>query len=470
MAKKKMLPDPPIEEDLLRVEDTAPADEAVEDAFAEYDKAASLPSSEADPDMEMQAENPAELDPPTEDYLSEDFPGESSLQSLPDENAGEGAPPLLIEDESEDYGALLAAMGEGQTSELPPLTNDMANALMDEDTLPDASSAESAADPANNSVMLDKAHANWSPSYTADHKRVLTINAGEELETAQDQEATLWHEIQNAYRTRRILTGTLDGVERTESGLRLAVVNYNGFRVAIPLKEMMLDANHVPEGRHYDDQMERLIRILSSRLGSEIDFVVKGIENKTRSIVASRKEAMLKKRKTFYLDEDAQGQCMIYEGRVVQARVVAVADKMIRVEVFGVECIIRAQGLAWEWVGDAHEKFSVGDRVLVRVLTIQKDDAEHIEITADIRSVYAETTREDLKKCQLQSMYAGRVTDLRRGVIYVRLNNGVSGIAHSCYDRRMPGKNDDVSFVVTRLDEEFGVAVGIITRVIKQNL
>lgn len=114
--------------------------------------------------MEMQAENPAELDPPTEDYLSEDFPGESSLQSLPDENAGEGAPPLLIEDEGEDYGALLAAIGEGQTSELPPLTNDMANALMEEDTLPDAPPAESAADPANNSEMLDKAHVNWSPS------------------------------------------------------------------------------------------------------------------------------------------------------------------------------------------------------------------------------------------------------------------------------------------------------------------
>ncbi len=466
MAKKKMLPDPPIEEYLLSGEDAVSADDSVKDTSEEHDETASLPNSEVNSDMEVQAENPTELDFPTEGNLSEDFSEEPSLQPLPDENAAAGAPPLLMEDE-EDYGALLVAMGEGQTTELPPLTNDMVNALMEENTFSDASSAENAT---NLGVNDENAHANWSPSYTAAHNRVLTINAGEELETAQDQEATLWHEIQNAYRTRRILTGTLDGVERTESGLRLAVVNYNGFRVAIPLKEMMLDSNHIPNGRHYDDQMERLIRILSSRLGSEIDFIVKGIENKTRSIVASRKEAMLKKRDTFYLDTDAQGQCMIYEGRVVQARVVAVADKMIRVEVFGVECIIRAQGLAWEWVGDAHEKFSVGDRVLVRVLSIKKDDVEHIEITADIRSVYAETTRENLKKCQLQSMYAGRVTDLRRGVIYVRLNNGVSGIAHSCFDRRMPGKNDDVSFVVTRLDEEFGVAVGIITRVIKQNL
>ena len=37
-------------------------------------------------------------------------------------------------------------------------------------------------------------------------------------------------------------------------------------------------------------------------------------------------------------------------------------------------------------------------------------------------------------------------------------------------DRRAPGKGDDVSFSVTRLDEDQGVAIGIITRIIKQNL
>jgi hypothetical protein len=34
----------------------------------------------------------------------------------------------------------------------------------------------------------------------------------------------------------------------------------------------------------------------------------------------------------------------------------------------------------------------------------------------------------------------------------------------------MPGKKDDVSFAVTHIDEERGVAVGIITRIIKQNI
>jgi len=87
-----------------------------------------------------------------------------------------------------------------------------------------------------------------------------------------------------------------------------------------------------------------------------------------------------------------------------------------------------------------------------------------------VRSVTAASHQYDLKKCVVQGRYAGHVTDIRGGVVYIRLNNGVNAIAHSCYDRRTPGKRDDVSFSVTRLDEEQEVAVGIITRIIKQNL
>ena len=212
-----------------------------------------------------------------------------------------------------------------------------------------------------------------------------------------------------------------------------------------------------------------MARRLYARLGSEIDFIVKGIENRTRSIVASRMDAMYRKRQTFYMDTDAYGRPMIYEGRIVQARVVAVAEKVIRVEVFGVECSIRGGGISRAWYGNANESFAVGDLILVRVLTIQKPNLENIQITADVRSVTGEDGA-NLNKCVLRGHYVGRITDIRSGVYFIRLNNGVNAVAHSSYDLRTPGKRDDVSFVVTRLDPEHGVAVGIITRIIRQNL
>ena len=184
----------------------------------------------------------------------------------------------------------------------------------------------------------------------------------------------------------------------------------------------------------------------------------------------SRKEAMLRKRQTFYLDTDTAGMYRIYEGRIAQARVIAVAEKVIRVEVFGVECSIMARDLAWEWIGDAHERFSVGDQVLVRILNVRRDSLEDMGIKADIKSVSQNTSHDNLKKCRIQSKYAGKVTDVHKGVVYIRLSNGVNAVAHSCYDYRTPGKKDDVSFAVTRIDEERGVAVGIITRIIRQNL
>ena len=46
---------------------------------------------------------------------------------------------------------------------------------------------------------------------------------------------------------------------------------------------------------------------------------------------------MLRKRQIFYLDTDAAGMYRVYEGRIVQARVIAVAEKVVRVEVFALK-------------------------------------------------------------------------------------------------------------------------------------
>lgn len=109
------------------------------------------------------------------------------------------------------------------------------------------------------------------------------------------------------------------------------------------------------------------------------------------------------------------------------------AEKIIRVEAFGVECAIVARDLSWEWLGDARDHFSVGSRILIRILTIDCSSLEGLTITADVRSVSSTTNLDNVKKCQPQCRYAGRVTDVRGEVVYIRLNNGVNAIAHACY-------------------------------------
>lgn len=299
---------------------------------------------------------------------------------------------------------------------------------------------------------------------------ILTIDVDGDVETEEQLAEIAWHEIRNAYRTRRILTGMLGGIEQTDNGKTVAIVEYKGYRIIIPIREMVVNFPNNVSGDDYKDLVVRHHKLVSNMLGAEIDFLVKGIDSKTRSVVASRREAMLKKRQTFYMETDNSGTYKIYDGRIVQARVIAVAEKAIRIEAFGVECSIMARDLSWDWIGDAHDRYSVGDQIVVRILSVKRDNVEDLSIKADVKSVSDNNKRTNLSQCRIQSKYAGKVTDVHKGVVYVRLTNGVNAVAHSCYDRRMPGKKDDVSFAVTHIDEERGVAVGIITRIIKQNL
>lgn len=400
---------------------------------------------------------------------------ESDVSDIPqgigaEEAAGEDIQPLLLSDDDANEKRPTARRKKTAQPKEPSEEPASEAADMEADLEPQPAAENPAPEPEQPAEGVARAS---SP-------RILTIAARDSVETPEEQEATAWHEIRNAYLTHRILTGMLGGLERTESGHPLAIVYYNDYRVVIPYSEMMIDAP-IPltaEGTEEMDKEEqeylsnvRMNKLLNNMLGAEIDFIIKGIENASRSIVASRKEAMLRKRKTFYFDLDpTTGTYRIYEGRIVQARIVAVAEKGIRVEAFGVECPIFARNLSFDWVGDAHERYAVGDEILIRVNQIDRESVDTLSIQADIRSVVGDKGRDNLQKCRVQGRYAGTVTDVRAGVVYVRLEIGVNAIAHTCLDRRTPAKRDCVAVAVTRLDEEKNIAVGTITRILRQQI
>lgn len=296
---------------------------------------------------------------------------------------------------------------------------------------------------------------------------ILTIDVDAHVETIEEQEDARWHHLLNAHRTRKILTGQLGGIERLESGWVVAVTYYNGFRIIIPLDEMMI--NLKGDGRENADTINRQTRIANNMLGCQIDFLIKDLDGETRSVVASRKDAMLKKRQTFYMPENDGEEPMLHPGRIVEARIIAVAQKVVRLEVFGVEISVRSRDMAWEWMADASEKFHVGDLALVSVNKINIRSLEDIEIAVDAKSATANVNKDNLKKCVRQGKYVGVITDVYKGTYFIRLNIGVNAVAHSCNMPALPSKHDEIGFVVTRINDNYEVAEGIITRLIKRN-
>ena len=418
--------------------------EILESMDAENDDQSSY-AAESGEDALLLEETESELDESSDDVPTGDTPSEDALvDGVPSEADSEQEPEPSFEPKRRSYTKKADAVDNDKKADAPE-------------------------NPSEDSPDSQRPVQRPAKKRTPPVPPVLTIESRADVETQADREDTSWHEIHNAYRTRKILTGTLGGIEQTDTRKTIAIVYYKEFRVIIPMKEMMINLTE-QQGQSYEELMTRQNKILGNMLGAEIDFVVKGIDSKTRSVVASRMEAMYKKRQLFYLGTDAAGMYRIYEGRVVQARVIAVADKVIRIEAFGVECSIMARDLSWDWIGDAHERFAVGDQILVRIQRVRRDSLENISIAADVRSVSKSDGSDNLKKCRVQGKYAGKVTDVHKGTVYIRLSIGVNAIAHSCYDNRMPGKKDDVSFAVTHLDEERNVAMGIITRIIRQNL
>lgn len=296
---------------------------------------------------------------------------------------------------------------------------------------------------------------------------ILTIDVESRVESMEEQEDARWHQLLNAHRTRKILTGELGGVEKLESGWVVAVTYFNGFRIIIPMNEMMINLSG--DGRENADTLNRQTRIANNMLGCEIDFIIKDLDTKTKSVVASRKDAMMKKRQMFYFSEEEEAQPMLYPGRVVQARVIAVAAKAVRLEVFGVEVSVRARDMAWEWMVDAAEKFQIGDLVLVTVNEINGASAEELKVSVDAKSATANINKDNLKKCHKQGKYVGTITDVYKGTYFIRLDIGVNAVAHSCNMSSLPAKKDKIGFVVTRINDSYEVAEGIITRLIKRN-
>lgn len=258
---------------------------------------------------------------------------------------------------------------------------------------PETSSGKNASKPARKRTKASTAKAETpdTPVKKTAPSSILTLSADAEVETPESREDTIWHELQNAYRTRKILTGTLGGIEKMEGGGTIAVVYYKEMRVVIPLAEMMI--NLVEDAAHdYGELVQRQNKILGNMLGCEIDFIIKGLDNASRSVVASRKDAMYKKRQIFYLP-DANGNSRVCEDRIVQARVIAVAEKVVRVEIFGTECSILARDLSWDWMGDATERFHVGEQILVRILSVKLHSLEDISVKADVKSVNGNTSK-----------------------------------------------------------------------------
>lgn len=140
------------------------------------------------------------------------------------------------------------------------------------------------------------------------------------------------------------------------------------------------------------------------------------------------------------------------------------------VEACGVDTEIYARNVSWEWFSDIADLHSTGDLVVARVMDVSYNEERDVySVNLSIKEASENPDRAALEKITPNSNYFGVVTGVKDRVFFVRLQVGVNAKTKLYRSIDMPSRLDTVSFRVTGVDEENGIALGFITRIIKRH-
>ena len=289
---------------------------------------------------------------------------------------------------------------------------------------------------------------------------LLELNDQERGVTREDSEDAKWGYLAGAARRQQILTGIVStDISLTENGMPVVPIDFEGLCVKIPVREMVL--SEWPD----DAPIPKDVRIQIGRmLGATIDFIPAGVDIKNRAAIGSRKAAMLQRQKRYY----ASGR--VKPGILMACRVLAVGNNTMTVEACGVDTEIYARNVSWQWFSDITDLYATGDLVVARVMDVgYNPEREVYSVSLSIKEASENPDRAALEKIVPNSNYFGVVTGVKDRVFFVRLQAGVNAKTKLYRSIDMPSRLDTVSFRVTGVDEETGIALGFITRIIKRH-
>jgi ribosomal protein S1 len=181
----------------------------------------------------------------------------------------------------------------------------------------------------------------------------------------------------------------------------------------------------VPENMRDMNPNDVMRYMFGKRLGAEIEFIVLGIDQGAEVVIGSRKEAMNLRRRQFYYGHDREGNNFLYEGAIAEARIMSAIRTGIFVELFGVETYIPAIELSYQRILDCTKNFIPGQRVLVKILSLDRSNAKDIRITLSVKQANRNPYEFLTNRYVVGNSYIGTVTIVDVNGVFVALDGGV---------------------------------------------
>lgn len=291
---------------------------------------------------------------------------------------------------------------------------------------------------------------------------VLSIDDRPTVETDADKAKNDLLDLLESQKTGRILTGTIQGVERPADNPNrsLAVIYHGEFKVIIPAEEAVEPPADY-RGRLPEDVLHYM---LTKRLGAEVDYIVKGVDPESGLAAASRLDAMRARRKEYYLGTDRDGNNLLYSGVCAEARIVSVIRAGIFIDLFGLEIYIPLRELSYQRWMDAAAHFQPGQRILVKVMEVDRSDRNQIKAKASVKQAGENPYEKALRRYSVGNRYVGTVSMVDTNGVFVALDGGIDCLC-SYPKRGRPPRGSRVTVRILGINHDSNRIWGAITHI-----
>lgn len=229
---------------------------------------------------------------------------------------------------------------------------------------------------------------------------------------------TYYLKIKESLEKEKLLTGVVSSIEEIGE-YWTAVIFMGDFKVMIPIFEF-LDVNLNSKADVSSDDSRVM---MSKRLGSSVDFMVKHFDEKTGVVIGSRLSAMRKKSEFFYKTK-FYDEYLVNVGDTVKGRVVATSKAGLNVEIMGVEVFVPSKYVSYNYVLDASKYYSNGEEVDVKILDIFILEDGGVEVEASIAAVKEEMYKRIESQVEINKKYVGRISAINNYGVFVTVTLG----------------------------------------------
>jgi len=233
------------------------------------------------------------------------------------------------------------------------------------------------------------------------------------------------------------------------------VMGYNKGGLIVRLGEVrgFIPATQLDHPIASNSRPEDRLKQLSKTVGQTLKLKIIEMDRANNRLILSERLAMREWRER----ERERMLGELQEGEVRHGRVSGLSDFGAFVDIGGADGLVHLSELSWDQVAHPREILKVGDEVDVYVLGV---DREHRRIALSLKRTKPEPWADIQQRYQMGQTVKGKVTKLAPFGAFVRLDEGIEGLAHISelsirriqHPKEVVQEGDELDFRIIRID------------------